>query len=345
MAPKEECYRRMRRRLRRTLHYGGDNSARMINLSLSISEMTVAYFDRFAPFDSLDMDYAVKLSREAHIDPCTFIVAFVYIDRLRRTRREFFESSDPADLYLIALILSSKYLHDSDDSQYLYNDEWATSASKPLQQINERELTVLTELDWNLKVTTDEFRLALESIEYHIADRTIKRLGFGTYTELACFSHLSMNGDFLWHQLVQPLVSMIGLVSLAYASVAIGVLLTPMYLNATSASRCSLLNQPIDIPIAHSTGSLLLRTCADDLLATNPRQVFSDMMPIDDISATNRQQVFKDIVPIEKSAHTSNTGQQQPYYDDGLDLLAKPNETCIIPNIIRRLWPYSQSCA
>jgi len=140
---------------------------------------------------------------------------------------------------------------------------------------------MLDALDWNLTVTTDEFNSALESIEYQIADRTMKRLGFGTYCELAAYTQLSMNNDdFLWHHFLQPLVSIIGLVSLTYTAVAMSLLLTPLYLDtiARIAPTCLLKNQPIDLPITHSTDILMPtyrhRSCGEELMTLNAHAQF-----------------------------------------------------------------------
>jgi len=123
----------------------------------------------------------------------------------------------------------------------------------------------------------------LESIEYQIANRTMKRLGFGTYCELAAFSQLSMNNDdFLWHHFLQPLVSVIGLMSLTYTAVAMSLLLTPLYLDtiARIAPTCSLKNQPIDLPITHSTDILMPttyhhhRSCGEELMTINAHEQF-----------------------------------------------------------------------
>lgn len=73
MAPRAEAFKRLRQRLRRSLRYG---SSRMNCLTIPLSressvvvrkfmnlEMVVDYFDHHSPYDYLDMDFAVSLSR------------------------------------------------------------------------------------------------------------------------------------------------------------------------------------------------------------------------------------------------------------------------------------------
>lgn len=45
------------------------------------------------------------------MDACTFLVAMVYVDRVRNVDKLYFETSDPEEMYLSALVVASKYLH------------------------------------------------------------------------------------------------------------------------------------------------------------------------------------------------------------------------------------------
>lgn len=45
------------------------------------------------------------------MDACTFLVAMVYLDRIRTAGKTRFEFSDPGELYLSTLIIANKYLH------------------------------------------------------------------------------------------------------------------------------------------------------------------------------------------------------------------------------------------
>ena len=47
------------------------------------SEMIVDYFNRTSPFDYLQPETSAKISTRGYVDPCTLVVALVYLDRLR----------------------------------------------------------------------------------------------------------------------------------------------------------------------------------------------------------------------------------------------------------------------
>jgi len=208
----------------RTLSYGG---RRMGSLSLPLSEMVVEYFDQYSPFDYLDIDFATKLSREGSVDPCTLLVAMVYMDRVRLTDRSLFETSDPADVYLSSLVVASKFLHDNGLEDYVHNDEWAASSNVPISYLNRLELQLLISLDWNLLVTSEEFDTFLKRTEISVALELLRRTGISTYNEL---NVLSDRGIFC--QGILPFISMVGLCSIIYSAVAIVLCMSPAILTS-----------------------------------------------------------------------------------------------------------------
>ena len=115
----------------------------MHNLPLSLSELVVDYFDKKAPFDYMAMDFATTLARDGCVDACTFLVAMVYVDRVRIADKAYFEASDPNEIYLSALVIASKFLYDGGLEEFVYNDEWAASACTSLNRVNELELKIL----------------------------------------------------------------------------------------------------------------------------------------------------------------------------------------------------------
>ncbi|TKR86911.1 hypothetical protein L596_011410 [Steinernema carpocapsae] len=185
MPPKTETYRRIRQRMRRTLNYG---SKRMDSLTLPLSEMVVDYFDRYAPFDYMNMDYATQLSRDGCVDACTLLVAMVYVDRVRNMDRCYFEESDPSELYLSALVVASKYLQDGGLDEFVYNDEWGVAASTSTRRVNELEVQMLNALTWNANVNESEFERTLESAERWVARKRMRQNGFCTYNEAVTLS-------------------------------------------------------------------------------------------------------------------------------------------------------------
>lgn len=270
--------------MRRTLNYGANS--RMDHLSLPLTESAADYFDKHAPFDYLDMDYATNLSREGCVDPCTLIVALVYLDRIRGNDRQHFETTDPADLYLAALIVASKFLHDDGSADFVYNDEWAASASTTLKHVNEQEISMLNGLNWNLLVSAEEFELALRSVETHLARKSLMTRGFATYSDLRVLARQLAETDFLWNQVFQPLLALFGFASLAYTATVFGLFGASLHLKglpiSTGLTSCDSQTRPIDLlPIAHSTISgleslAILSFCPESLLNAHIRTISPD---------------------------------------------------------------------
>jgi len=167
MPSKFNHFKRVQQRLCRDLNSG----RRRVSLkSLPLSRMLVSYFDRHCTFDYLEMDFLANMaSSSGGIDPCTLLVAMIYVERLRKSDDEYFQQNQPADLYLSALILAGKYLHDSGLDEFVWNDEWASHSGQTLARINQLELEMLNRLEWNVFVRDGEFDTALISMEQWLA--------------------------------------------------------------------------------------------------------------------------------------------------------------------------------
>ena len=213
MAPIFTDFRRIRKRMRRTLNYG-ESTANKLNLPLS--EMVVDYFNRTSPFDYLQPETSAKISTRGYVDPCTLVVALVYLDRLRDKNKSYFESSDPTDLYLPALILASKFLHDTDTIDRATNSDWAKAAEFNEDRLNSLEWEFVGKLDWNLLVKPNEFEEYLKRMERWVAEDTVSRTGQFTYNELLQLTS-SMPSESSTSSFIQELLAMFGLLSLVYS--------------------------------------------------------------------------------------------------------------------------------
>lgn len=220
MAPRSLGYRQVQQRMRRSLNYG---TRRMRSLSLPLSELLVNYFDKYAPYDYMDMDFATSLARESCVDACTFLVAMVYVDRVRNVDKLYFETSDPEEMYLSALVVASKYLHDGGLEEFVYNDEWAASAGRSLKRVNELELQLLDLLSWDIKVDEVEFWRILSEAERWVARETMLRQGFCTYNEAAV---LGIDSKILL-EILKSLLSIFATLTILYSAFAVSILLAP----------------------------------------------------------------------------------------------------------------------
>jgi len=167
MPSKFNHFKRVQQRLCRDLNSG----RRRVSLkSLPLSRMLVSYFDRHCTFDYLEMDFLANMaSSNGGIDPCTLLVAMIYVERLRKSNDEYFQQNQPSDLYLAALILAGKYLNDSGLDEFVWNDEWASHSGQTLTRINQLELEMLNRLEWKVFVRDGEFDAALTSMEQWLA--------------------------------------------------------------------------------------------------------------------------------------------------------------------------------
>ncbi|PIO66595.1 Cyclin, partial [Teladorsagia circumcincta] len=127
------------------------------NRHIAFAELVVDYFNKRSPFDYISPETSASISDRGYADPCTLVVAMVYLDRLRVNDKKWFESSDPTDLYLPALVLASKFLHDSDTYDRASNAEWSEAASISTQHLNQLEWEFVQRLNWNVMVEEAEF--------------------------------------------------------------------------------------------------------------------------------------------------------------------------------------------
>jgi hypothetical protein len=193
----------------------------------------VEYFSKNAPFDDLDFEYASDVSYAGAVSPSVLIVAMIYIERMRITNKDYFESSDPADLFTTALLCASKFLYDEAEAEFVYNDEWARSCSRTLNHINKNEVQFLNALEWNTMAKEKEFYQMFRNFETVIAQRECERRGFASYSDMAI---LISGMTEIWNDVFLPALAVIGLATLTYTATVIG-----LY-------TCSLYSSTIDLP-------------------------------------------------------------------------------------------------
>ncbi|CDW58075.1 protein CNPPD1 [Trichuris trichiura] len=181
----------------------------------TVIDLTVDYFDKTSPYDHLDANFVSRLSAEGAVSPCVLIIALLYLERIRKKNKEYYEGKSPDDLFAIALLCASKFLFDDGIDDSVYNGEWATSCSKSLRLINKLEIEFLQELDWRVLVRGSDFFSALSLLEQVLARRQISSRGFCTYTELEVLSR-NIGFQKLHELILKPIALVIGIVSLSY---------------------------------------------------------------------------------------------------------------------------------
>ena len=53
------------------------------------------------------------------------MLGLLYCERLRQVNPEYLTKISSSDLFVISLVISSKYLNDEGEDDEIFNDEWA----------------------------------------------------------------------------------------------------------------------------------------------------------------------------------------------------------------------------
>ncbi|KAM5124844.1 protein CNPPD1 [Mantella aurantiaca] len=217
-------------RVRKRLYYGWDAECNMENLSSPVADIAVELLQKAAPspIRRLQKKYAVHVSREACISPCSMMLALVYIERLRHRNPEYLQQISSSDLFLISMMVASKYLYDEGEEEEVFNDEWAAAGKMDVQMVNTLEMNFLRAIDWGLYTHPGEFFHVLRWLEGRVAEQQGMKRGWFTYTDLS-----SLLEQDLWLQVfndlcqqVTKMACVLGLVYLTgvatlFASVAV----------------------------------------------------------------------------------------------------------------------------
>lgn len=121
-------------------------------------------------------------------------------------------------------MVASKYLFDDGEDEEVFNDEWATSGSLDLKDLNRLEREFLSAMEWNLYVTPEAFFAQLTTIETLVTwNQTRKRVPHGfTYNEIVAlaFDHKNLPE---WFQLSDNFLKMILVTSATYSAIVLSV--------------------------------------------------------------------------------------------------------------------------
>ncbi|XP_053554133.1 protein CNPPD1 [Bombina bombina] len=217
-------------RVRKRLYYGWEVDCPMENLSSPVADIAVELLQKAAPspIRRLQKKYAAHVSREACISPCSMMLALVYIERLRNRNPDYLKQISSSDLFLISMMVASKYLYDEGEEEEVFNDEWGAAGRLDVQTVNTLEMNFLRAIDWSLYTQPREFFEVLRWLEGRVAEQQGLRRGWFTYTDLCVLLEQGLwqkvFSDFC--QQVTKLCCVLGLVYLAgvatlFASVAV----------------------------------------------------------------------------------------------------------------------------
>merc|ERR1719242_584574 len=218
----------------------------------------------------LDVARAGEMTRTACVGPNSLVLALLYLDRLRRNNPDYLTSISSADLFLVSMMVASKFLHDDGEEDEVFNDEWATSGGMDTKELNKLEISFLSAMDWRVFVAKDEFAGAVETVEEDIALREVTARGWATYTELSTLSR-QLGLQELVRLCAELTMKMTAVCVAAYAAGFISLLGTAALLERTPAGPSGL---------SHSVKSLTscLSTPAEDSALPAPADLVGDRL-------------------------------------------------------------------
>lgn len=158
---------------------------------LAVDQFTSSGLDALGQkLGRLDMSRAADISRQACAGPNSLVLALLYLDRLRRRNPDYLTTVSSADLFLVSLMVASKFLHDDGEEDEVFNDEWASSGGMDTKELNRLEVKFLAAMDWRIFVDQAEFQATLQRLESDIAMREMCSRGSSsaTYSDLTVLS-------------------------------------------------------------------------------------------------------------------------------------------------------------
>ena len=211
--------------------------------SLPLTQLAVEQFASVGleKLARLDISRASDMARDAYAGPTSLVLALIYLDRLKKQNPEYLRTVSSADLFLISMMVASKFLHDDGEDDEVFNDEWAKSGNIDIKEFNRLEIEFLCAIDWKVNVPTDDFESALNKIEKEISYREVRSRGSATYTDLYVLSG-STGMERMLRLLTATSLKMTAVCMAAYAASIFTFIGTTALINQTPFGPTSLSN-------------------------------------------------------------------------------------------------------
>ncbi|CAG06689.1 unnamed protein product, partial [Tetraodon nigroviridis] len=179
-------HQKLTERMRKRLYYGLDQDLTLDSLSCPVTDIAIEIFQKSAPspIRKLHKKYAAHVSREACISPCAMMLALVYVKRLRHRNPEYLQKISSSDLFLISMMVASKYLYDEGEEEEVFNDEWGAAGKLDVKTVNHLEMSFLSAIEWSLFTDHNDLLDSLRQLEASVAERQGAKRGWFTYTDL-----------------------------------------------------------------------------------------------------------------------------------------------------------------
>uniref|UniRef100_A0AAG5DGI2 Protein CNPPD1 n=1 Tax=Anopheles atroparvus TaxID=41427 RepID=A0AAG5DGI2_ANOAO len=170
-------------RIKKTLYYGS-SKGRCTKISRPLADYAADVFSETHRGHSLSrLNFATV--GNLSVQPTSLILAMIYLDRLNATDPTFVRRITPSELFIVSMMVSTKFYCGYDEDIYL--SAWAESGSMTPDQMKALELEFLDAIHWNAYVSKHDFFEKLKSVERVLAKRQGLTRGWLTYTELINF--------------------------------------------------------------------------------------------------------------------------------------------------------------
>ncbi|KAG8520898.1 Protein CNPPD1 [Galemys pyrenaicus] len=246
-------HQKLSARIRRRLYYGWDweGDCSLEELSSPVADIAVELLQKAAPspIRRLQKKYVAHVSREACISPCAMMLALVYIERLRHRNPDYLQHVSSSDLFLISMMVASKYLYDEGEEEEVFNDEWGAAGGVAVPTLNALERGFLSAMDWRLYTDPREIFEVLNWLEGCVAEQQGRRRGWYTYTDLSVLLEQPA-WQLALGSLCQRLAKLSCLLAVAYVSSVALAVASVAVINQSLGLSCSPPPGPPDLRLA-----------------------------------------------------------------------------------------------
>ncbi|TRY61308.1 hypothetical protein TCAL_01451 [Tigriopus californicus] len=214
----------------------------------ALTELCVEEFGRDHPqagLNRLCLQRAAEITSVTSPTPTALLLALLYLDRLRQKNPGYLHRISATDLFLVSMMVASKYLYDDGESEEIFVEEWATAGKMEKRDLHDLEFALLDALDWSIYVNPPDFERLAENVESRIAAREVAKRGWASYTDLVVLTrHLPMVK--VWEIVAECTLKVTAVCASAYAASILTMMSTVWLLNksplghtALQASLCS----------------------------------------------------------------------------------------------------------
>uniref|UniRef100_A0A1B6DA34 Protein CNPPD1 n=1 Tax=Clastoptera arizonana TaxID=38151 RepID=A0A1B6DA34_9HEMI len=214
-------------RITKTLYYG--KLPLTERFSLPVTELAAEIYSEVKcgrSLDRLHVDRAAEISHHACVSPCSLVLALLYLERLKSCNSEYVEKVASSELFLVSMMVASKFLNDDGEEDEVFNDEWAASSGLDVKEINRLEREFLDAINWEVFISSEKFWLRLQEMESELALRQGRQRGWFSYTEL---SQLIQAIEFV--SFTQTLLAMSAVCLTSYAASVMAMVASAMLVN------------------------------------------------------------------------------------------------------------------